>query len=189
MDELKEFEDWLESNYIANPHYQDVKMALVRFKMATFGNDSERIENALLITNTGLLIASAYGQEKLGADMDIFSGMLTAINSFVADSMPGETADTSGMNYGDKFIHIIQGKYVFLAMILKGSPNDNIRTKGRTILTEIEKRYGTVFPTWRGMRDRFTGLDVYLRKFLIENMDREQVLGAPKAGGVPYAFQ
>ena len=176
MEKLSDFEKWLDLYFTADPHYRGVKKAISKYRDLLNEYEGINILNALLITNNGILITSAYGSPDT-LDLDIFSGMLTAINDFVADTLKGARADHSGMSYGDYNIYVIRGEYSCLALLLHGEASDQAKRRGRRILQEIEKRYGEILPKWDGRKHFFTGLDAYLRKYLIEyeNKGKENV--------------
>ena len=167
LEKLCDFEQWLDLYFTADPHYQGVKRAISRFRELLEEYEGKRILNALFITNQGVLITSAFGTRE-NLDLDIFSGMLTAINDFVANTLEQADADHSGMSYGDYNIHVIRGEYSYLALLFHGEVSEMAKRRGRRILQEIEKRYGQVLPKWDGRKHLFTGLDVYLRKYLID---------------------
>jgi hypothetical protein len=167
LETLGDFEKWLDLYFTADPHYQGVKKAISRYRVLLCEYEGKGVLNALLVTNHGVMITSAYGSPDY-LDLDIFSGMLTAINDFVADTLKQAKADHSGMHYGDYNIHIIRGEYCYLALLFHGDVTDQASRRGRRIVQEIEKRYGEVLPQWDGRTLSFTGLDVYLRKYLIE---------------------
>jgi hypothetical protein len=166
LESLTEFEKWLDLYYSNNPYYSEIKSSITRYKGLVDSYNTKKILNALLITNKGLLITSAVGSTTL--DLDIFSSMLTAINDFVRDTIKDESNDHTSMRYGNYNIQITRGQNAFIALMLNGNYNETIKQRTARILTEIEKRYATVLPIWDGKRDIFTGIDVYLRKYLVE---------------------
>jgi len=166
LENLSDFEKWLDLYYNVNPSYQEIKTSIAQYRELLTSYDKKRVLNALLIANKGVMVCSAFGSEKL--DLDIFSAMLTAINEFVHDTLKQGRSEKLGMHYGDYNIHIIPGEDAYLALLLNGDVTDRIHRRGKRILIEIEKRYASVLPVWDGSKHFFTGLDVYLRKYLID---------------------
>jgi len=166
MQTLSDFEKWLDAFYSANPYYHEIKAALKRYYTLLDNYQGKRISNVMLITNDGRMITSALGSDTF--DLDIFSAMLSAINSFVQDTLKGTNADSTGMSYGNYNIQIERGKDCFLAVLLNGPYTQEIKDRSRRILVEIEKRYSTVLASWDGNTSYFTGLDVYINKYLVE---------------------
>jgi len=163
---LSDFEKWLDLYYCANPYYHEIKAALKRYYSLLDNYQGKRISNVLLVTNDGRLATAALGSDTL--DLDIFSAMLSAINSFVQDTLKGSDSDSTSMSYGNYSIQIERGKDCFLAILLSGPYTMEIKNRSKRIVVEIEKRYGTVLGKWDGNMSFFTGLDVYINKYLVE---------------------
>ena len=166
MQTLSDFEKWLDAFYSANPYYDEIKAALKRYYTLLDNYHGKRISNVMLITNDGRMITSALGSDTL--DLDIFSAMLTAINNFVQDTLKGSDSDSTAMSYGNYNIQIERGKDCFIAVLLNGPYTLEIRNRSQRIMVEIEKRYCTVLSNWDGNTSYFTGLDVYINKYLVE---------------------
>ncbi len=165
MENLSDFEKWMDLYYVTNPAYDEIKNAISMYRELLTTYDKKRVLNALLIANKGVLVTSAFGSENM--DLDIFSGMLTAINEFVADTLQGRS-DYAELSYGDYRIHIVRGENAYLALLLNGQSTERIHRRGKRILVEIEIRYSSILPRWDGRKHFFTGLDIYLRKYLID---------------------
>jgi len=163
---LSDFEKWLDAFYSDNPYYYEIKSSLTNYYSLLDNYKGKRISNVMLVSNDGRMITSALGSTTY--DLDIFSAMLTAINSFVQDTLKGTDSDSTGMSYGDYNIQIERGKNCFIAILLNGPYTSEIRDRSQRVLVEIEARYSKVLANWDGNTSYFTGLDVYLNKYLME---------------------
>lgn len=106
-----------------------------------------------LMTDTGLLVAD-YGKTVDGFDSDIFAGMLSAVESFVKDSLSMLETSTYGrlqsMEYGGhKFVMEQEGNLNLVA-IIKGNENEFLRQDMRNILDDVARDFGPVLDKWNG---------------------------------------
>ncbi|WP_019506907.1 BON domain-containing protein [Pleurocapsa sp. PCC 7319] len=98
---------------------------------------------------SGLVIQEVQPPEEQHLDSDMVAGMLTAIRSFANDCIAsGSELDT--IDYGDWQIPIEVAGYCYLAVVLKGEPSKQFRTKIRQILGKIVLNYGDAIEKYQG---------------------------------------
>ncbi|HLF07411.1 MAG TPA: AAA family ATPase, partial [Thermoplasmata archaeon] len=114
-----------------------------------------RLEALYLMASSGLLAAKVQRTE--GLDADIFSGMLTAVRQFVADSM-----GTSGLSRLDsdpyKILILAAGSSQLVA-IFSGSENEFLRDDLEELTSRISSRHGATLDSWDGTAASLAGLE------------------------------
>jgi hypothetical protein len=112
------------------------------------------VEDVFLIHKNGALLAHATTRIVPDMDTDMFSGMLTAIQSFVKDSFVDEKDfNLKKLEFGDQKIAVEVGKsgMVTLALVYKGTGNDLALSKmSSKAMEEIEDQYGETLKDWDG---------------------------------------
>ncbi len=106
----------------------------------------------LIDKDSGLVIQEVQTLQTLGEqhlDSDMIAGMLTAIRSFANDCIAsGSELDT--IDYGDWQIPIEVAGYCYLAVVLKGEPSKQFRSKIRQILGTIVLHHGDALKKYEG---------------------------------------
>jgi len=118
------------------------------------------IEEVFVIHRAGLLLChlsrSLKGSEDV--DRDALGGMLTVVQAFVKDSFRyGADRDLNKMEFGSYKILIERGRYVYLAVASSKDMGDK-SAKLRSIVEEIERKYGAVLGNFRGRMEEITGI-------------------------------
>lgn len=111
------------------------------------------IDAAFLIhAASGLVMAQAQAPEIPLLDPDLLSGMLTAIRSLFNDSMqsPARPQELDQISYGESTIFIEVAGYCYLAAVVRGVPDDNVRTRLRDSLAEIIQAKGFTPESYAG---------------------------------------
>jgi tetratricopeptide (TPR) repeat protein len=89
-------------------------------------------------------------------DNDILSAMLTAIKDFIKDAF---TTDSKGelneLKYGKLNVMIEHGQFVFLAVVISGTPPKNLRNKMKRMLVDINKRFYNQLKVFNGIPKQF----------------------------------
>lgn|GEM_PF-3751744 len=112
-----------------------------------------RVEQLLLIDrDSGILLhheecGSDEGNERADADADLMSGMLTAIRSFVRDSLvdPGDVESDNELNrftYGEHQVLIEGGPEMIIAAVVEGVAPFVVREKLRDVLEKTHELSG-----------------------------------------------
>ena len=122
-------------------------------------SDEFDISDIYLIYIDGRLIRSVSFTSSLreGMDEDIMSGMLTATTSFIKDSFNEQTGGLKSLQYGKMTIYLERGVLMYLALVFRGQPSEDIRKKMRTALMRIWEKYAPRLKVWDGSSD---GLEI-----------------------------
>ncbi len=101
---------------------------------------------------TGLLLGMAE-RERSGLDPDIFAGMLSAVQSFVKDSL-SFMGDARGylntLGYGEYRILITRGDYLDVVLVIRGEESEALKYEVQTDLEIFESAYARRLETWSG---------------------------------------
>jgi len=135
--------------------YADTQRRLLRARF--------KVEEAFLIYEDGRLIAHNSRRLKPERDKDITTGMLTAVQSFVTDTLMDEEKGTlDQLKYGNLSILVeAQGK-TNLAVIISGEETPVLREGMRNVLDYVNKRYRLFLEDWDGDIDRFRDVKQYI---------------------------
>ena len=123
------------------------------------------IEEALVIHSDGRLIAveSRPGRTRVGDD-DIFSAMLTAIQSYAQDSFKEkEDAPLKRVEFGKEKILIERSDAFCLAIVYSGSEKSSKIKAINDAMKKINAEYGEVLKDWGGLMDQVTGISTHLK--------------------------
>jgi len=126
--------------------------------------------------------ASAGSKNK---DDHIMSSMLVAIQAFIRDSM-GKGGSLGSFEFGENKILLVQGKYIFVAVVLAGKEPPGLRDEMADVVQRFEGLYAGVVENWDGDMSTFAEADeiveplaVYHTKFRFkEKEDEVRVMSA-----------
>ena len=122
-----------------------------------------KIEKAFLIYEDGRLIAHNSRRLKPERDKDILTGMLTAVQSFVTDTLIDEERGTlDQLKYGTLSILVEGKKNVNLATIISGEESPVLRQGMKNIVSYISSQYHRYLEDWDGDVDRFKDVKRYI---------------------------
>jgi len=93
------------------------------------------VQHVFLIHHqNGLLLTHLSASEGQADDLDLISGMLTAIRDFVKDSFGAGEGELEEITHGDQRILLESGQYAYLAVVLEGvEPTGYSHLMGRVI--------------------------------------------------------
>ena len=111
-----------------------------------------RVEQVFLIhAETGLLLGHAAPPDLKAADGDLISGMLTAIQDFVADSFhERESGGLRSFSVGELTVIVEQGPQAVIAAVVRGQPP-------ATLLPRLQDALESIHLQWAGAFAEFTG--------------------------------
>jgi outer membrane protein OmpA-like peptidoglycan-associated protein len=137
-----------------------------------------RVEQVLLIHNeAGILLRSVSQDQHDSADADMVSGMLTAINDFVADSFKSRTEATDqGINIvkTDDFNLIVKrGPHAMLVAAVTGNMPQSLLNKLQLTVEYIHRIYANELLNFKGNADVFEAVEQQLRECLISEIKPE----------------
>ena len=122
-----------------------------------------KVEEAFLIYEDGRLIAHNSRRLKPERDKDIMTGMLTAVQSFVTDTLIDEERGTlDRLSYGNLTILVEGKREVNLACIVSGEESPVLREGMRNIVSYVSGQYRAYLEDWDGDIDRFKDVKRYI---------------------------
>ena len=133
------------------------------------------VEELYLIYHDGRLITHLQAKES-EMDSDLMSGMLTAIMDFVKDSFQKE-GYLGAIDYGDSKILLENGKYCYLAVVIYGDYDDDLRSRLESTLRTIEVSLTGVLEEWNGDKAVLASAQDALRPILLStaSITREMI--------------
>jgi len=131
------------------------------------------VQEAFLIArDTGLVLAHAHRDENLVLDEDAVAAMLSAIQSFIQDSLGMSSDDPlRSAELGDRTMWVINGPEAILACVISGTPPRGLRDELMALLESIHARYGERFGETDDALANDVGLRVLMQQCLREEMD------------------
>jgi outer membrane protein OmpA-like peptidoglycan-associated protein len=146
-----------------------------------------RVEQVFLIhKETGLLLQHVVAGGAGGADADMVSGMLTAIQDFVHDSFQspeGEQLET--LEVGDLTVWVEQGPLAILAGVIRGTAPQDLRLVFQTTLERIHLEFHDRLINFSGDATEFDPARPLLEDCLQSQVDEEKRAASPKRIPVP----
>jgi OOP family OmpA-OmpF porin len=137
------------------------------------------VQEAFLIArDTGLVLAHAHRDENLVLDEDAVAAMLTAIQSFIQDSLGMSSDDPlRSAELGDRTLWVINGPEAIVACVISGTPPRDLRDELMAVLESIHARYGERFDETDDALAHDDGLRVLMQQCLREEVDEEHTSG------------
>jgi len=137
------------------------------------------VQEAFLIArDTGLVLAHAHRDENLVLDEDAVASMLTAIQSFIQDSLGMSSDDPlRSAELGDRTLWVVNGPEAILACVISGTPPRNLRDELMVLLESMHARYGERFDETDDALANDIGLRVLMQQCLREEADEQQASG------------
>ncbi len=125
-----------------------------------------RVEQVFLIhRETGLLLAHRVAETAVVKDADMVSGMLTAIQDFVQDSLGANQADKlETARVGEFTVWIQHGPSAILAGFLSGSPPQGLESVLQSVLETISSEYAEELADFNGNVTPFESCQPLLAK-------------------------
>jgi OOP family OmpA-OmpF porin len=129
-------------------------------------------ETFLIARETGLVLAHAHRDENLVLDEDAVAAMLTAIQSFIQDSLGmGADEPLRSAELGDRTLWVINGPEAILACVISGTPPRPVRDELMALLESIHARYGERFGENNDTLMADMGLRTLVQQSLREELD------------------
>ena len=129
-----------------------------------------QVEQVFLIHRvTGLLLHHVVATNAVSKDPEIVSGMLTAIQDFIADSFTIHKDDVlHTLNLGDLTVLIEHSPHAVLAMVVRGTPPASLRTHLQSMAEHIHHQYLLHLQNFQGDTSVFHGAGGLLRQCLVQ---------------------
>ena len=126
------------------------------------------VEDVFLLNHKdGLLIKHETRRLRPDVDMDILSGMLTAVQAFVKDALRGDDyADLNEMTVGHMHILIGRGKWLVLAARIEGDGSQSWTTQIERCIKDMEDYHWDQIEDWDGDMGLARVLTPYIKKLI-----------------------
>ncbi|MEW5759182.1 MAG: PQQ-binding-like beta-propeller repeat protein [Candidatus Thermoplasmatota archaeon] len=116
------------------------------------------IDDVFLIYWDGRLITHNTRRLKPDVDHAILGGMLITIQNFVQDGFKEEGEVLNEIKYGRTRIILEKGKYVYLAVVVTGTPPLEIKDTMIKIIKKVEEKFENVLSKWDGEYSKLWGV-------------------------------
>lgn len=146
------------------------------------------VQEAFLIArDTGLVLAHAHRDENLVLDEDAVAAMLSAIQSFIQDSLGISSDDPlRSAELGDRTLWVINGPDALLACVISGTPPRDVRDELMALLETIHARFGDRFAETDGVLSEDMGLQTLMQQALREEVDEDAKSGTTRSRAPIY---
>ena len=114
---------------------------------------------------SGLLLAQTSPSGELRDDLDMISGMLTAIRDFAKDSL-GEEEELNEIKHGEEFILLQTSQEIYVAAVLNGTIPQGYNALSRLVVSEINAKHERELRDFDGNMDNLPLLADELRPLL-----------------------
>jgi rubrerythrin len=134
---------------------------------------SYHVHEAYLIHETGMALAYASREKNLELEDLIISGMFTAIQDFINNTLSGSTFEDwklDEMKFGVGKILIEKSQNIFIAVIFEGNGN-KLRNRVEKLLEDINKKYAVVLEEWDGDMTQLDGIDAMTMSLISKKKD------------------
>ncbi len=127
-----------------------------------------RVEQVFLIhAASGLMLQHVAAGGVSGKDPDLVSGMFTAIQDFVKDTLGGGSEMVDTLRLGNqRSIWLEQGRHTILATVIQGTPPMDLRYDIQDCLDRIETLWGEALAAFDGDTAPFEALASELKELL-----------------------
>jgi OOP family OmpA-OmpF porin len=139
-----------------------------------------RVEQVFLIhSETGLLLSHAAPPELKVADADLISGMLTAIQDFVADSFAEqESGGLRTFSVGELTVMVERGPQAVLAAVVRGQAPESLLRTLQDTLESVHFQFAGAFADFTGDATPFAPAHPLLEDCLKTVLSTDQPRGA-----------
>ncbi|UCF08132.1 MAG: hypothetical protein JSW28_00090 [Thermoplasmata archaeon] len=129
------------------------------------------IEEVFTIYNDGRLIShvstAPYPDSDEIPDEDIFTSMLTVVQTFIEDSFHSrDETDLKKLEFGNKSIYFKAGKYLNLAVLFTGDATDKMSARISGTLNTMEEKYMRSLEDWDGELEKLHGMEDFVKPLL-----------------------
>jgi tetratricopeptide (TPR) repeat protein len=146
---------WLGYLSVSKKKYEHLHETKVEELTKKYAVKPYAIEDVFLIHKDGTLLTHQTRRLK-PMDNDILSAMLTAIKDFINDAFKTDSkGELNELKYGKLNIKIEHGQFIFLAVVISGTPPKNLRIKMKQLLLDINKKFYNQLKVFNGIPKQF----------------------------------
>ncbi len=124
------------------------------------------IDEIFLMTPDGLLLKHYTRRLKPDADEDILAGMLTAVQTFIKESMDESSGRLREIKFENYDIVISHSKHVVVAAIISTKKPEKLRNQLKLVTEDIESKYGSTLAKWSGDKSELSEVDTLMKRLL-----------------------
>jgi len=130
-----------------------------------------RVEEIFTVYNDGRLInhisEKEYGEEYEIPDEDIFTGMLTVVQTFIEDSFhTRDETELKKLEFGKKTIMFKRGEHINLVLVYTGDATKKMHNTVVETQDLIEENYKDVLENWDGELEKLDGMEELVKPLL-----------------------
>lgn len=128
-----------------------------------------RIEDLFLLGKDGILMKHYTRRQRPGADTDLLSAMLVAVQNFVDDAFSRSSTEAKPLEqfkFGDQTILIAKGEHLFIAALASGPDPQRLLPRIAQTLRTLEGEMGGVFQASDGDGSSLAGADRHMEGLL-----------------------
>ncbi len=125
------------------------------------------IQDIFVVYNDGRVIL--HNSRRIRPDVDEYAigSMMTAIQNFVKDSFQDvEAEELNELKYGSTKILIERGQFIYIAVVISGEGDDDLRGQIRGVLHNIESEYEVLLTDWDGDVTKLKGVGAHLESLV-----------------------
>jgi hypothetical protein len=126
-----------------------------------------RIDDVFLLYNDGRLIKHYTRAARPSFDSETFGAMLTAVGSFVRDTLGKDEGDElTGMEFGGRKIRFVKGRRLTIAAVVAGGDDRGAMDRARRALEAMEREHAAALEAWSGRAEDVTFASSYVEQLL-----------------------
>ncbi len=164
----------------------DIKQEFLALPPARFLEVKEEeqrvpIEEVFLMTPSGLLVQHYSLQRETGINEDVLTSMLSAVKSFILDSLSmlekdaGEESEVNRIDVGNYSVMMASGKSLALVAISSHEKKEVILDQIRKGADVLEEKFGAVMIDWDGDMSKVEGVKPYIESLVKGEFDPESL--------------
>ncbi len=124
------------------------------------------IAELFLMYSDGRLIRHYSDTLRTDIDRDVLSGMLTAIQGIIKQTLASKQGNLDEMKYGEHTVCFVRGAYTIAAVVVDGRDVEGAKYAVSDALQDFEDKYRSKLTNWDGMMEYFAGVDDVFGKVL-----------------------
>ena len=158
-------------------------LALPPARFLEVKEDEQRvpIEELFLMTPGGLLVQHYSLQRETGLNEDVLASMLSAVKSFILDSLSmleketGEESEVNRIDVGKYSVMMASGKSLALVAISSHEKKDIILDQIKKGANVLEEKFGEIMIDWDGDMSKMEGVKPYIESLVKGEFDPESL--------------
>ncbi len=126
------------------------------------------IQEVLLVEKkSSMLVAHTAREAGPETDRDVAAALLSAVTDYIRTSFRKDDAVLNSISFGDSSIIVIEGRNVFAAFVVYGTPASAFYEDAEALLSAVHKQFGQKIARFRGSMKGLEGLPSLLAEFII----------------------